>query len=80
MGLGDFFRRLFGPTQARTPTRIWLAGSERDLAPDRGFDVEELARRLAWDSWKLRLVTPHYREFEIPKRSGGTRSITPCRR
>lgn len=42
---------------------------------DRGRDVAELARRLGMEETALRAVEPRYREFTIPKRSGGTRRI-----
>jgi RNA-directed DNA polymerase len=44
-------------------------------APDTGFGVEELARRLSLSADELRAVQPAYHEFTIPKRSGGTRRI-----
>lgn len=40
-----------------------------------GHDARELARRLGIDEALLRQVRPQYREFEIPKRSGGKRRI-----
>jgi retron-type reverse transcriptase len=40
-----------------------------------GLDVQELARRLDRDQAKLREWKPVYREFTIPKRSGGKRRI-----
>lgn len=41
-----------------------------------GHDLNELARRLGIDAELLRRVEPQYREFTIPKRSGGTRRIS----
>lgn len=41
----------------------------------RGYGVEELARRLGLSVDELHAVRPGYREFLIPKRSGGTRRI-----
>jgi len=41
----------------------------------KGYGVEELARRLDMPVEELRAFQPNYREFEIPKRSGGTRRI-----
>ena len=41
----------------------------------RGHDVDELARRLGIEEAQLRNFQPRYREFTIPKRSGGTRRI-----
>jgi len=46
------------------------------LLKGRGHDVGELARRLGVaDPRQLRRFEPRYREFAIPKRSGGTRRI-----
>ncbi|HKB05027.1 MAG TPA: reverse transcriptase family protein [Gemmataceae bacterium] len=45
------------------------------LIRGRGHGVEELARRLGMSVADLRAVRPAYREFTIPKRSGGTRRI-----
>jgi len=41
----------------------------------RGHGVDELARRLDVDKSELRRIEPRYREFTIPKRSGGERRI-----
>lgn len=41
----------------------------------KGHGVDELARRLDVPAAGLRAVRPAYREFRIPKRSGGTRQI-----
>ena len=41
----------------------------------RGMGADELARRLDIEKRKLRRFQPHYRDFTIPKRSGGTRRI-----
>lgn len=38
-------------------------------------DVEELARRLGVPAAELRAVRPAYREFTVPKRSGGARRL-----
>jgi RNA-directed DNA polymerase len=45
------------------------------LFPGRGYGLPELARRLALDQAQLRRVRPRYRQFTIPKRSGGRRRI-----
>jgi len=45
-------------------------------APDSGFDVEELARRLGMDVAALRSARVTYHAFDVPKRSGGTRRIS----
>lgn len=44
-------------------------------APDRGHPMEELARRLGMTVEQLRGARPTYREFTIPKKSGGVRRI-----
>lgn len=43
--------------------------------PDDGHPVEELAARLGVHAEDLRAIRPTYREFTIPKRSGGARVI-----
>ena len=45
------------------------------LLPGRGHGVAELARRLGVELRELRRIEPRYREFTIPKRSGGRRRI-----
>jgi len=45
------------------------------LFPGSGYGVDELARRLDVDAKQLRRIVPRYREFFIPKRSGGRRRI-----
>src|SRR5881409_4009688 len=56
-----------------------LGGLFRKLtggAKDEGrLDLDELACRLGATPEELRAVRPGYREFEIPKRSGGARRI-----
>lgn len=47
----------------------WLFG------PKARFDVEELCRRLDVTVPELRAVRPAYRSFQIPKRTGGVRTI-----
>jgi RNA-directed DNA polymerase len=47
--------------------------SRRQTTPR--HDLDELARRLGLETAELRSLRAHYREFEIPKRSGGTRTI-----
>ncbi|MHC4503849.1 MAG: reverse transcriptase family protein [Planctomycetota bacterium] len=44
--------------------------------PDRGHPVDELATRLGMPPDELRAFEPRYREFTIPKRSGGKRAIS----
>ena len=55
-----------------------LLDSLRNLfsGPDTGYDVEELARRLGMSVEALRAVRVAYDEFDVPKRSGGTRRIS----
>ncbi len=60
MGLVDLIRGVFG-----------RPGPE----PDRGAGVDELARRLGMTVEALQATPVVYREFPIPKRSGGTRRI-----
>ena len=45
------------------------------LVRGKGHGVDELARRLGMAAGELRAVRPRYREFFLPKRSGGTRRI-----
>jgi len=45
------------------------------LLDGRGYGVDELARRLGAKPAELKAFRPHYREFTIPKRSGGRRRI-----
>jgi len=66
MGVSGFFRKLFG---------LKGAVEERDDDPARGRDVFELAQRLGIGVDQLRAARAEYREFEIPKRSGGKRRI-----
>jgi RNA-directed DNA polymerase len=42
----------------------------------RGYDVDELARRLGMRALDLEKISPDYREFQIPKRRGGARTIS----
>jgi hypothetical protein len=54
---------------------MWLKALFRWILWGRGRDVDELARRLGVEVAELRKFEPRYREFTIPKRSGGTRRI-----
>ena len=54
---------------------MWLKTLFKWLLWGRGHDVDELARRLHSDAKELRRFQPKYREFTIPKRSGGKRRI-----
>jgi retron-type reverse transcriptase len=64
MGLFDVLRRLFGGREPFTGTP-W---SQR-------FGIDELAQRLGVGIDELRAARPSYREWFIPKRSGGKRRI-----
>ncbi len=44
--------------------------------PDKGMGVDELARRMKMSVDELRLVHVGYRQFTLPKKSGGQRIIT----
>jgi retron-type reverse transcriptase len=48
----------------------------RWLRDGSGHGVEELARRLGCDVAELSALQPSYREFTIPKRSGGKRRVS----
>jgi RNA-directed DNA polymerase len=54
---------------------MWLKAFFRWLVWGRGHDVDELARRLGVEAKQLRRFEPRYREFTVPKRSGGRRRI-----
>lgn len=45
------------------------------LLKGRGHGVDELARRLGLEADALMRIEPRYREFSMPKRSGGMRTI-----
>ena len=90
MGLGDFLRRLFGgETEEEAASRWSTASPEERTVPateprkgflggvfaDKGYGVEDLARRLDVGPDDLRSFEPTYHEFNVPKRSGGTRRI-----
>ncbi len=47
----------------------------RILGKGKGHDVDELARRLGVSADTLQGIRPSYREFTIPKRSGGKRRL-----
>ena len=56
------------------------AGHRRDRRRSRKqtkprYGVDELASRLGMEAGELRAVRASYREFEVPKRTGGTRHI-----
>ena len=60
-------------TLDRTPAAV------RAGRPRRGHGIDELARRLGMSAAELLAVRPTYREFQIPKRSGGTAHHGPGR-
>ena len=47
----------------------------RLLGPGEGHDLAELARRLDLTETDLKAIQPTYREFDVPKGSGGRRRI-----
>ncbi len=57
----------------RTSMLDWLL---KIIGLNRGADIAELARRLKLPEASLRELKPEYREFTVPKRSGGKRQIT----
>ena len=54
---------------------MWLKAFFRWLVWGWGHDLDELARRLGVDAKELGQFQPRYRDFIIPKRSGGKRRI-----
>lgn len=54
---------------------MWLKTLFRWLVWGRGYDLDELARRLGVEVAELCTFQPRYRQFSIPKRSGGRRRI-----
>ena len=71
MGLIDLLKRLFGgigETTAPAPAPA--------PAPAGTLGLDELARRLAMPLEQLRAVPIAYRQFSLPKRRGGTRTIS----
>jgi RNA-directed DNA polymerase len=65
------------PIQTRGTMGLWTALRRlfERVVPGRGHGVEELARRLGMSVTELQAVRPSYREFQVPKQSGGTRRI-----
>lgn len=55
--------------------RLWTWLLESLLGPGRGRAVSELSRRLDIPEQELNDFEPNYREFTVPKRSGGVRRI-----
>jgi hypothetical protein len=70
MGLLDFLRRLFGGSEENPYQHPVRAAVGKP-----GLGVEDLCRRLAMGRAEMLLVKAEYTEFEIPKRSGGRRTI-----
>ena len=58
---------------AGRPMGLWALFAR--VVHGKGHGVGELARRLGTPVAELRAVRPSYREFQIPKRTGGTRRI-----
>jgi len=71
MGLGSFLRKLFGSGDDDAFATGW---SESKAKPGT-LDLDELARRLEVSPAELTGFQPTYHEYQIPKRSGGTRRI-----
>jgi RNA-directed DNA polymerase len=78
LGLWDSIRGLFKGS-AGSVGDDWGTRSSRGPRPvakaDSGPGVAELARRLGLNEAELRTLSPAYRPFQIPKRSGGRRTI-----
>jgi hypothetical protein len=74
MGLFDFFRRLFGAADQDRPMDKERAAALRQRRAQ-NLPIAELARRLGMTEEELRHIEPHYQEFALAKRSGGTRRI-----
>lgn len=69
MGLKDFLKRLAGGGGKES-------AASHAPAPDAGKDVAELARRLGMAVAELQGFAPAYHTFTVPKRKGGTRTIS----
>jgi len=54
---------------------MWLKKFFRWLVWGWGDDLDELARRLGVEADELARFEPRYRDFLVPKRSGGKRRI-----
>lgn len=67
MGWFDSLRRLF----ESKPEQRFIRRTTKDK-----WDVDELAKRLSIDRDQLTNLTPTYRQFSIPKRSGDKRTIS----
>jgi RNA-directed DNA polymerase len=78
LGLWDSIRGLFKGSAGRAGDE-WGTRSSRGVSSGAnasdGLGVAELARRLGVDELELRTLAPNYRAFQIPKRSGGQRTI-----
>ena len=73
MGLWESIRLFFTSPANRRKQRF----REPPLPPpEQGRDLDELGRRLGMSAEKLAAFAPAYRQFTIPKRTGGTRTIT----
>ena len=68
MGFFDFLKNLFGSTPKKRLPNL--------TPPEQGLGTDELARRLGLSRENLEQVPVDYHKFNIPKRSGGMRSIT----
>src|SRR5262249_55882884 len=66
-------RPVLASSIAGPPMGLWRLLAR--IVHGKGRGVEELARCLEMPAGELRASQPNYCEFEIPKRSGGTRRI-----
>jgi len=76
MGLRDFIRELFGGQGAGVRRTERPGDRQRESRPEPpGLGPEELSRRLGAGLAELLAIKPQYGTFEVPKRSGGRRTI-----
>ena len=68
MGFFDFLKNLFGSTPKKRLPNL--------TPPEQGLGTDELARRLGLSVENLERVGVDYHKFDIPKKTGGTRTIT----
>jgi RNA-directed DNA polymerase len=84
MGLWDSLKRMMagpgggtgGGAAAASSVQAPSSRPGKLPSPDQGRGMEELARRLGLPVDQLQSFHPNYRQFTIPKRTGGTRTIT----
>lgn len=68
MGFFDFLKNLFGSTPKKRLPNL--------TPPEDGLGTDELTRRLGLSVENLERVGVDYHKFDIPKKTGGTRTIT----